>query len=128
MLVKAAAEELGSAQIRVNAVQPGMIRTAVTADMFTNKPMIDAFLEQIPLGRTGEPDDIGRAVRFLAGPESVWITGQTIAADGGQILRRTPDFTPFLDQMFGRDIMDQVRAGKSPQVASGPSMALGPGE
>jgi len=125
MLVKAAAEELGSAQIRVNAVLPGIIRTAVTADMFTNKPMIDAFLEQIPLGRTGDPVDVGRAVRFLAGPESAFITGQRLAADGGQTLRRTPEFTPFLDQMFGKDVMDQVRAGKPPTVAAGPSMELG---
>lgn len=125
MFVKCAAEELGSAKIRINAVQPGIIRTAVTREMFTNKPMIDAFLEQIPLGRTGEPEDVGRAVRFLAGPESPWITGQTLAADGGQDLRRTPDFTPFLNQMFGKDVMDRVRAGKPPQGAAGPSMKLG---
>jgi hypothetical protein len=68
---------------------------------------------------------VGRAVRFLAGPESAWITGQTLASDGGQDLRRTPDFTPFLNQMFGKDVMDQVRAGKPPQGAAGPSMALG---
>jgi hypothetical protein len=65
-----------------------------------------------PLGRVGEPEDVARAVRFFAGPESAWITGQNIAADGGQELGGiTPDF---LDEAYGKELMDQVRAGRPP--------------
>ena len=45
----------------------------------------------MPLHRLGTPEDIAEAVRFLIGPESSWITGQVIAADGGHTLRRGPD-------------------------------------
>jgi len=54
--------------------------------------------------------DLAKAVRFFAGPESAWITGQNIACDGGQELSgATPDF---LDQAYGKQLMDQIRAGK----------------
>lgn len=89
-LVRTAADELSTLGIRVNAVRPGLTRSNATSEMFDNQAVVDRFLEQIPLGRTGEPADIAAAVRYLAGPESGWVTGQSFAVDGGQELRRNP--------------------------------------
>jgi NAD(P)-dependent dehydrogenase (short-subunit alcohol dehydrogenase family) len=63
------------------------------------------------LGRTGEPDDIATAIRFLAGPESGWVTGQINSTDGGQEQANARDI---LDDMFGKETMDQIRAGRAP--------------
>src|SRR5262249_40485781 len=71
----------------------------------------------IPLGRAGESEDLARAIRFLAGPESGWVTGQIFAADGGQELRGFPDPNYSLDQIYGKDVMDSIRAGKIPEAA-----------
>jgi NAD(P)-dependent dehydrogenase (short-subunit alcohol dehydrogenase family) len=91
MLVRNAADELGRAGIRVNAVRPGLVPTDMAAPLVANPPIQADYLEQMPLHRLGTPEDIGEIVRFLIGPESAWITGQVIAADGGHTLRRGPD-------------------------------------
>ncbi len=71
-LVRAAAEELGVAGIRVNAVRPGLTRTDASSMMFTEKTFLDRYTEQTPLGRCGgEPEDVAKAVRYLAGPELI---------------------------------------------------------
>jgi NAD(P)-dependent dehydrogenase (short-subunit alcohol dehydrogenase family) len=88
--MRAAANELGARGIRLNAVRPGLTETDGMAGFFQSKEYINAFLPLIPLGRTGEPLDIANAVRFLAGPESSWITGQSFAIDGGNELRGAP--------------------------------------
>ena len=81
--------------------------------MYANKELLAGFVSKIPLGRGGEPEDIGRVVRFLAGPESAWVTGQVFASDGGQELRGYPEQGYILDAMFGKEcLMDKVRAGK----------------
>ena len=89
-LVRAAAHELGERGFRFNAVRPGVTRTAATKGLFSNSALIDRFLERIPLGRTGMPEEIAEAVRYFAGPESAWATGQSIAIDGGNELRGAP--------------------------------------
>lgn len=112
-LVKAAALELGGAKIRVNSVRPGMTRSAATAFMYETSGTEERYAGITPLGRTGEPDDVARVVRFFAGPESAWVTGQNIAADGGQELGGiAPDF---LDDAYGKELMDQIRVGRPPQ-------------
>jgi NAD(P)-dependent dehydrogenase (short-subunit alcohol dehydrogenase family) len=114
-LVRAAAEELGCASIRVNAVRPGLTRTEASNFMYTEETYLNRYLEQTPLGKCGgEPEDIAKAVRYLAGPESSWVTGQSFAVDGGHELRRNPDMTDLVTQMFGQPAMDAVRRGKSP--------------
>jgi NAD(P)-dependent dehydrogenase (short-subunit alcohol dehydrogenase family) len=90
MLVRLAGEEFGGRGIRVNAVRPGLTRSASTIDYFNNPALLNDFIKQVPLGRGGEPEDIARAVRFLAGPESAWITGHCLSADGGQSLPGFP--------------------------------------
>ena len=114
MFVKSAALELGQANIRVNAVRPGFTRGEGTAFMFSDPALVKTFTDFIPMGRAGESEDLARAIRFLAGPESGWVTGQIIAADGGQELRGFPDPNDTLDLIYGKDVMDKVRAGNSP--------------
>jgi NAD(P)-dependent dehydrogenase (short-subunit alcohol dehydrogenase family) len=89
--VRVAAEELGEYGIRVNAVRPGLTASTSTQPMVDFEAMHQRFLEQIPLGHSGEPMDQAEAIRFLAGPESKWLTGQSIAVDGGNELRRAPN-------------------------------------
>jgi len=81
-LTKAAAKEVAYAGVRVNAVQPGLIRTAMTAAM---PPEIFAEREHdIPLGRAGEPDEVAKAVLFLASDLASYITGIVIEVAGGR--------------------------------------------
>lgn len=111
-LVELAALELGGAKIRVNSVRPGMTRSDATEFMYNTPGIEDLYADITPLGRTGEPDDVARAIRFLAGPEAGWVTGQNFAADGGQQLGGlTPDF---LNEAFGKETMDQLWAGRVP--------------
>lgn len=95
-LVRVAADELGGYGIRVNSVQPGMTRTAATAGAFQNDPMMAAFLAQQPIKRHGEVDDIAHAVRYFAGPESSWTTGQLLTVDGGNTLRAFIDYAELI--------------------------------
>lgn len=104
-LVSAAAFELGSARIRINAVRPGM---TVPADQ-VDTPAYAGIAAETPLGRVGMPDDIGEVVRFLAGPESGWVTGQSFSVDGGQEQGKIPDM---MDLTFGKEAMDVIRAGQ----------------
>lgn len=114
-LVRAAADELGEAGIRVNAVRPGLTRAGGTGPMFDSPQALAPFLPEYPLGRLGEAEDIAEAVRFLAGPESGWITGQCLAVDGGNLLRRSPDLTPMVENIYGKAAIDAARAGKEVQ-------------
>jgi len=115
MFVKVSALETGKAKIRINAVRPGFTRGEGTAGMFADPALVKTFTDFIPMGRAGESDDLARAIRFLAGPESGWVTGQLFAADGGQELRGFPDPNELLDQIYGKEVMDRVRSGKEPE-------------
>ena len=83
-LAKSLAKELASRNIRVNAVAPGYIQTSMTA------ALPDAakahFLENIPLGRAGTPQDVSAVVAFLCSDAARYITGQTIVVDGGLLM------------------------------------------
>ncbi len=116
--VRSAADELASAGIRLNAVRPGLTRSEATAGMFASDAVIEAFRAQIPLGRTGEASDIAGGVRYLAGPESSWVTGQCFNIDGGQCLRRHPDMTDSVAQYYGEDALAAVMSGKPPSTAN----------
>ena len=81
-LTKAAAKELGHVGVRVNAVQPGLIRTPMTEAMpgeaFRSREA------EIPLGRAGEPEDVANAVLFLASDLAAYITGVVLEVAGGR--------------------------------------------
>lgn len=82
-LTKSVAKELGSRGIRVNAVAPGFIETDMTDAMPDSAK--EAIKGQITMGRIGTPDDIANVVAFLASEAAAYVTGQTIAVDGGMV-------------------------------------------
>ena len=100
-MVALAADELGGIGIRVNGIRPGIVESELVAGIADPGPVIDDYLACMPLGRIGVPADVAEAARFLAGPESAWITGEVINVDGGQHLRRGPDYAPVFEPMFG---------------------------
>ena len=92
MLVKCAADELGEHNIRVNAVQPGIIDTELMSFITAGGPILESYEANMPVARIGTVDDVAAAVRYLAGPESTWVTGQMLGIDGGHQLRCGPDY------------------------------------
>lgn len=70
--------------VRVNAVAPGVVRTRMAEALW--KEQEKEVAAATPLGRIGEPEDVGKAVAFLASEDSDWITGETMLIDGGQIM------------------------------------------
>jgi NAD(P)-dependent dehydrogenase (short-subunit alcohol dehydrogenase family) len=105
-LVRNAADELGIAGVRVNAVQPGLVPTDLAAALVNDDGIRTDYLSQMPLGRLGTVDDIAAGVRYLAGPEASWVTGQCLAIDGGHTLRRGPDLEPAARLIFGDDVVE----------------------
>jgi 3-oxoacyl-[acyl-carrier protein] reductase len=83
-LTKTIAREFASRNITCNAVAPGYIMTAMT-DKLSDEVKAE-FNRQIPLGRMGTPEDVGAAVAFLATDEASYITGQTLAVNGGMLM------------------------------------------
>lgn len=75
--------EWGKDGIRVNGVAPWYVRTPLGAVVLSDPDKAAAVLARTPLGRVGEPEDIARAVAFLAAPASGWITGVILPVDGG---------------------------------------------
>ncbi len=81
---RALAAELGKDGVRVNAIGPGLIETPLNAQMRASKPEnLQIFLDHIPLGRTGQPEDIVGPAIFLASDLSAYVTGSIVMADGG---------------------------------------------
>lgn len=83
-LTKAAARELASRGVTVNAIAPGFIETDMT-DVLSEK-VKETAVAQIPLGRFGKPEQVAAAVAFLASQEAGYITGQTLHVDGGMVM------------------------------------------
>jgi 3-oxoacyl-[acyl-carrier protein] reductase len=83
-LCKSLAKELGSRNIRVNAVAPGLIETAMTETM--PDAAREFLIKQAALGRAGTPEDVSRVVAFLCSDDAGYITGQTLVVDGGILM------------------------------------------
>jgi len=81
---KSLAKEIGSRGVTVNVVAPGYIATDMTKDLPEDAKQ--SLMNQIALGRLGEPADIARAVAFLAGPAAAYITGETLHVNGGMYM------------------------------------------
>jgi len=82
------AAEWGSYGVRVNAIAPGYFRTRMTEKLFSDEAWTQRLLQQVPLGRAGEPEDLAGIVVFLASDASEYLTGQVIFVDGGYICAR----------------------------------------
>lgn len=91
MLTKVGALELGRHKIRVNAIGPGLIHTPATAGFQANETIYNGFIENSPMGRAGEPEDVANLAVYLAGDQSSLMTGQTLYIDGGQSLKKYPE-------------------------------------
>ena len=81
---KSLCQELAGRDILVNSVAPGFIETEMTAVL--PEKAREVFLGQTPLRRPGTPEDVARAVAFLAGDDAAFITGQVINVDGGMVM------------------------------------------
>jgi NAD(P)-dependent dehydrogenase (short-subunit alcohol dehydrogenase family) len=113
-MVRVAADELGELGVRVNAVRPGLTRTPAVEGLF-RPPIFDKFVAEQPIQRGGEVEDIAQAVRFLAGPESAWITGQCLTVDGGHTIRKFPDLSDLARRVAGEKVWNAVRRGEIPE-------------
>jgi 7-alpha-hydroxysteroid dehydrogenase len=106
MLVKVAADELGRCGVRVNSVRPGLVQTQLGDHLIGDEAVLDDYLAQMPISRVGTVDDVAAAVRYLAGPESSWGTGQWFGVDGGHTLRRGPNVEHWARGLYGDEAID----------------------
>ena len=104
-VTKTAALELGPRGIRVNAVAPGVARTAMPAEsMGTGEftPELEArYAKWNPLGRIGEPEDVAAAVCFLLSDQASWVSGATLSVDGGYV---AGSWSPAIGRMLGQEV------------------------
>ncbi len=86
MMMKSIAQELAPHKIRVNSIAPGAIETSINTAAWSTKEARDKLLQLIPYNRVGVPDDIAKAVVWLASDESDYVHGATLFVDGGMTL------------------------------------------
>jgi 3-oxoacyl-[acyl-carrier protein] reductase len=98
MLTNVAAMELGSSNIRVNAVAPGLVQTGLTEGMWLMPSIVEEFIENAPLGTHPGAEDIANLVAFLASDESRYISGSLHLVDGGAHTKRYPDVLKHLQE------------------------------
>jgi 7-alpha-hydroxysteroid dehydrogenase len=102
-LMQLGADELGASWVRVNSIRPGLIRTELVAVVIDSPELSEDYRVSTPLPRVGEVSDIANAAVFLLSDAASWITGQVINVDGGQLVRRGPDYSAMLEPVFGAD-------------------------
>ena len=86
MLMKSMAQELAPQKIRINSIAPGAIETQINTSAWSTPEMKEKLLKLIPAGRVGMPEDIGKALVWLASDDSDYVTGTTLFVDGGMTL------------------------------------------
>jgi 3-oxoacyl-[acyl-carrier protein] reductase len=86
-LTKAMAKELAASGVRVNCVSPGLIGETAFHGRFTAPATFAAIEKTIPLGRAGTPEEVGRVIAFLCGPDAAYLAGETIEVNGGLLMR-----------------------------------------
>jgi 3-oxoacyl-[acyl-carrier protein] reductase len=86
-LSKAIAKELAPKGVRVNVVSPGLIGETSFHGRFTARETFDAIAKTVPLGRAGTPEEVGRVIAFLAGPDAAYLAGETVEVNGGLLMR-----------------------------------------
>lgn len=86
LLMETMAQELAAEKIRVNAIAPGAIKTAINKQAWETEDAKDKLLKLIPYGRVGEPEDVARAAVWLASDDADYVVGTTLFVDGGMML------------------------------------------
>lgn len=86
LMMESLAQEIAPRHIRVNSIAPGAIRTPINTAAWQTKAAYDRLMTLVPYGRIGEPEDIGRAVVWLASDDSDYVVGTTLFVDGGMTL------------------------------------------
>jgi NAD(P)-dependent dehydrogenase (short-subunit alcohol dehydrogenase family) len=110
-LVACAARELGPLGIRVNGVRPGVVLTEAVRAQLT-EGSLQAGLRQSYLGLHGTPEDIAKAVAFLASEDAAWVTGQMLNVCGGLSVHDGANFEGLARMVFGDKEIDNVSAPK----------------
>lgn len=117
-LVRVAALEHAHLGIRINAIRPGLIQTdsVNSKALFADEEIIAEFVEEKPLGRTGLPTDVAGTVRFLAGAEASWVTGQSWSVEGGNELTKAPSLEKLVRRRWDGADVDAALAGRIPST------------
>jgi dehydrogenase/reductase SDR family protein 4 len=85
MLTRVLGRELGPLGIRVNGIAPALIETRFSEALWKNPEILDGYLKSTPLGRAGQPEEVGGAVVYLCSDAASYVTGQTLLLDGGHL-------------------------------------------
>jgi dehydrogenase/reductase SDR family member 4 len=85
MLTRVLGRELGPLGIRVNGIAPALIETRFSEALWKNPEILDGYLKSTPLGRAGQPEEVGGAVIYLCSDAASYVTGQTLLLDGGHL-------------------------------------------
>jgi NAD(P)-dependent dehydrogenase (short-subunit alcohol dehydrogenase family) len=118
-LTRAMALDLAPFGIRVNAVAPGPILTAGAGS--DTRAAIRRRAALVPLGRIGQPDDVAGAVVFLASEDAAFITGQTLAVDGGMLVQLRP---AGMDTALPPNVAQRIRPGEPDKDGESPGSGL----
>jgi glucose 1-dehydrogenase len=86
LMMESLAQEIAPRHIRVNSIAPGAIRTPINTAAWQTKAAYDRLMMLVPYGRIGEPEDVARAVVWLASDDSDYVVGTTLFVDGGMTL------------------------------------------
>ena len=86
LLMQSLAQELAPHRIRVNSIAPGAIQTPINREAWETPEALASLLRLIPYGRMGQPEDIGKAVAWVASDDADYVHGQTLFVDGGMTL------------------------------------------
>jgi NAD(P)-dependent dehydrogenase (short-subunit alcohol dehydrogenase family) len=89
MLTQVLAMDLGSCNIQVNAIAPGVVKTRFSQLLWETPEIAEPTLRHLPLGRFGEPEEVASLALYLAAPASNWVTGAVFVIDGGQSVGAT---------------------------------------
>jgi NAD(P)-dependent dehydrogenase (short-subunit alcohol dehydrogenase family) len=100
MLTEVAAIELGPAGVRCNAIAPGFVYTQLTEGVSGVPGVLDEYIENTPLGRGAQPEEIADAALFLASAESSFVNGALLSVDGGARTKRYPDIIGGVERLM----------------------------